>query len=235
MRRLRTGRTSPALVVAAVALALTVSPLAYGAAKAVGHAFFADNAGKVDGLRASKKPKPGRLLALNTKGKFPSKVVPAGPLGPAGDKGDKGDPGDQGVPGEAGAPGAAGLDGAPVATRARATTPPGGSASGPIPLTGNGWTQAVDETNLIFGSIRVTTSGCDPGLVAFYAAQLSVDGVIVANAQTFANGTHTLVFTPIYPVMESGGSAGHTLTVNGLNLCSTATLEDLRITVAKFR
>jgi len=234
MRWPRIGRPSPALLVAAVALALAVSPLAYGAAKAVKHALFADNAGKVDGLSASKKPKPGKLLALNKKGKFPSKVVPVGPPGPAGpqgEKGDKGDPGAQGTPGDNGA---AGADGSGISTRV-ATTAAGGSAIGSIPLTGNTWTQAAAESNLILGTIRVNTSGCDPGAVKSYLAQLSVDGASVASVFTYSNGSQTLVFQPAYPVPETGGSTGHTLTITGINNgCTSATLESVRVVVTKF-
>jgi hypothetical protein len=40
----------------------------------------AKNAKKVNGIRASKTPKPGRLLALDALGKFPLGVIPAGAL-----------------------------------------------------------------------------------------------------------------------------------------------------------
>jgi hypothetical protein len=56
---------------------------------AVRVALFAQDSGKVNGLRASKKPKPGRLLPLGKNGKFPASVVPA-IAGPAGSKGDPG-------------------------------------------------------------------------------------------------------------------------------------------------
>jgi hypothetical protein len=54
---------------------------------------FARNAGKVNGIRASRTPKPNHLLALASNGRFPSSVAPkgeqgerglAGPQGPAG-------------------------------------------------------------------------------------------------------------------------------------------------------
>jgi hypothetical protein len=60
---------------------------------------FARNAGKVDGIDASRTPKAGQLLALGKNKKFPASVGaigPAGPAGPAGPKGDKGDSGAQG-------------------------------------------------------------------------------------------------------------------------------------------
>jgi hypothetical protein len=57
---------------------------------------FAKNAGAVDGLKASTRPRPGRLLALGKDGKFPLSVGQKGPPGP---KGEKGDRGAQGPPG----------------------------------------------------------------------------------------------------------------------------------------
>jgi hypothetical protein len=66
---------------------------------------FARNAGKVDGIDASRRPRAGYLLALGKNKKFPASVGavgPAGPAGPKGDKGDKGDAGPQGLPGVSG-------------------------------------------------------------------------------------------------------------------------------------
>jgi hypothetical protein len=57
---------------------------------------FAKNAGAVQGIKASKTPKAGYLLALNTSKKFPASVGAIGPKGP---------PGAQGAPGAQGPPG----------------------------------------------------------------------------------------------------------------------------------
>jgi hypothetical protein len=78
------------------------------------------NADKVDGLHASRTPKPRSLVALDRKGKLPASVVPtvAGPqgppgaAGPAGPKGDTGARGEQGLKGEPGPTGAKGDTGA---------------------------------------------------------------------------------------------------------------------------
>jgi hypothetical protein len=103
------------------AVALEVVPFAKQAG-------FAKNAGKVDGLSASKKPRKNKLLALSASKKFPASVLPEGFAGPAGDpclpinpacvgpKGDTGDPGTNGAPGvkgDAGAKGDPGSNGAP--------------------------------------------------------------------------------------------------------------------------
>ena len=65
------------------------------------------NADKVDGLHASKKPKPGMLVALGKTGKLPASVVPVvvgpkGDTGAAGLQGEKGDKGETGLTGDVG-------------------------------------------------------------------------------------------------------------------------------------
>lgn len=72
------------------------------------------NADKVDGLHASKKPRAGRLLALDKRGKFPASVFPSGlsgPQGPTGPAGAAGVNGADGAVGPAGATGATGSAG----------------------------------------------------------------------------------------------------------------------------
>jgi hypothetical protein len=89
--------SAAALVVAV----LGATGLGEAALRAVPIATFAKNAGKVNGIKASRTPKAGQLLALNRNKKFPKTVVPAGPQGPPGAKGDQGPKGDQGAPGTA--------------------------------------------------------------------------------------------------------------------------------------
>jgi hypothetical protein len=89
---------------------LVASQAGEAAVGAVRVALFAKNSGKINGLAASKAPKPGRLLPLGKNGKFPASVVPTfvGPAGPKGDtgpQGPKGDPGPQGSKGDPGGPG----------------------------------------------------------------------------------------------------------------------------------
>jgi hypothetical protein len=86
---------------------------------------YAKNAGAVNGIKASRKPKPGELVALNRRGRLPESVIPPtleieGPQGPPGAQGPKGDagpagpqgpPGPQGLPGPEGAPGGPGPPG----------------------------------------------------------------------------------------------------------------------------
>ena len=53
-----------------------ITPLGEAARDATQVVRFARNADKVDGIHASKSPKPGRLLALNSARKFPASVMP---------------------------------------------------------------------------------------------------------------------------------------------------------------
>jgi hypothetical protein len=108
-----------------VVLAGVVLPLAALAASPAGGAArrsivaFASNAGAVNGIKASRTPKPGRLVPLGRNAKLPRSVVPTirgprgasgapGPAGPQGAAGPQGPQGPQGPTGPAG-PGAAKL------------------------------------------------------------------------------------------------------------------------------
>ena len=100
---------SPAMVVALIALALSLGASGYAASRTL----FAKNADTVDKIHASKTPKPNKLLPLNKAGKLPASVLtldqgPKGDTGaqgqqglqgPQGEKGPKGDKGDQGANG----------------------------------------------------------------------------------------------------------------------------------------
>ena len=99
-------RPGVSTVLSATALVVAVfgaTPVGQAARDAI--PAFARNAGKVDGIDASRRPRAGYLLALGTNKKFPASVGaigPTGPVGPKGDKGDKGDAGPQGLPGVSG-------------------------------------------------------------------------------------------------------------------------------------
>ncbi len=106
-------RPSGAMVVAVVAVLIAMGAPGYAAQsiKSVLFAARAGNAEKVDGLRASRKPRPNGLLALNSHGKFPKSVGaigPQGPRGPLGLRGPQGLQGIQGAQGDRGNPGAPG-------------------------------------------------------------------------------------------------------------------------------
>jgi hypothetical protein len=72
-------RRLPAILsVTALVVALAgITPLGEAARDATQVVRFARNADKVDGLHASRSPKAGRLLALNSSKKFPASVLAA--------------------------------------------------------------------------------------------------------------------------------------------------------------
>ena len=112
---MRTARIIAALAGAALALTAIAASPAGGAARRTITAFAA-NAGAVNGIKASRTPKPGRLVPLGKNAKLPTSVVPTargargatGPQGPVGPQGPSGPPGPAGAIGPAG-PGAAKL------------------------------------------------------------------------------------------------------------------------------
>jgi hypothetical protein len=78
------------IVLSATALVVAVlgaMPLGEAAMNAVA---FARNSGAVNGIKASRTPKPGRLIPLGSNGKFPESVIGTGPAGPAGPQGPAG-------------------------------------------------------------------------------------------------------------------------------------------------
>jgi Collagen triple helix repeat (20 copies) len=125
------------LVLSAAALLIAVlgaTPVGLAARQGVARvALYAKNAGKVGGIAASKKPKPGKLVPLGRNGKFPASVLPVGIRGPAGPEGARGPAGPAGPQGAAGPRGLVGSRGATGPLGPRGTTgvqgppgPPGG-------------------------------------------------------------------------------------------------------------
>jgi hypothetical protein len=114
------GKARTFVVLAGVVLALgalAASPAGGAARRSI--VAFASNAGAVNGIKASRTPKPGRLVPLGRNAKLPGSVVPTirgprgatgapGPVGPQGPAGPAGPPGPQGATGPVG-PGAAKL------------------------------------------------------------------------------------------------------------------------------
>jgi hypothetical protein len=108
----RTARLIAVLAGSALLLAVLAASPAGGAARR-SIAAFAHNAGAVNGIKASRTPKPGRLVPLGKNAKLPRSVVPTtrgarGLQGPVGPPGPVGPQGPQGAAGPAG-PGAAKL------------------------------------------------------------------------------------------------------------------------------
>lgn len=72
---------------------------------------YAKNAGAVNGIKASRRPRAGWLVPLGKDGKFPASVGVAGPPGPQGRAGAAGAQGPKGDTGPKGATGPAGVSG----------------------------------------------------------------------------------------------------------------------------
>jgi hypothetical protein len=107
-------RASVALAATAVIVAtLGAIPVGEAAGDVVRVALFAKNAGKVNGIKAARTPRAGRLLPLAADGRFPVSVVPPGPRGPEGRVGPTGPQGPAGAVGPAGPPGPQGEKGEP--------------------------------------------------------------------------------------------------------------------------
>lgn len=89
-------RPAPATVIATIALVAAAAPVGQAATGWVKRALYARNAGSVDGIRASRTPHKGKLIALPATGKLPLSILPAslkgarGPAGPAGSDGTDG-------------------------------------------------------------------------------------------------------------------------------------------------
>lgn len=100
-------RTARIIVSGAALLLVLLAASPAGGAARRSIAAFAHNAGAVNGIKASRTPKPGRLVPLGKNAKLPSSVVPTvrGARGLPGLQGPAGPQGPQGATGPAG-PGA---------------------------------------------------------------------------------------------------------------------------------
>lgn len=98
-----TARLPLPLSIAAIAIAAIGSTRAVDAAQPprVKAALFAADAGSVNGIRASRVPRAGQLLALGADGRYPRAVIPPA-VGPDGPIGPQGQPGPRGPAGRAG-------------------------------------------------------------------------------------------------------------------------------------
>jgi hypothetical protein len=91
------GLARIAVVLSAAALLVSLSGVT--PAQAVRAVKRALNADKVDGISASRKPTPGKLLPLGSNGRFPDSVLSPVPRGPRGAQGIPGPSGPAGPPG----------------------------------------------------------------------------------------------------------------------------------------
>jgi hypothetical protein len=73
-------RNRAAIALSATALVVAVlgqTSIGHAAVGAVRVALFSQNSARVNNIQASRQPMPGRLLALDARGRFPSSVLPA--------------------------------------------------------------------------------------------------------------------------------------------------------------
>jgi hypothetical protein len=142
---MRLRRPSPALVVACLALLVSLSGTGIAAVNALPRGSVGP-AQLQTGAVSSIKVKDGALklvdFAAAQRALLKGDVGPAGPQGPKGDKGDRGSKGDTGAPG---APGAPGLSGYTVVEKLQSTTASSmgilvNCPSGKRPLGGGGLT-----------------------------------------------------------------------------------------------
>lgn len=135
-RRFPIALALAALVVAVLGFAsMGAAGTALKGAAPVKSAVYAKNAGAVNGISASKTPKPGKLFPLKKDGKLPESVIPIGltiegPQGPAGPQGEKGAKGDTGPPGPQGVPGPQGQGSQGPEGPAGPAGPPGPTGAG---------------------------------------------------------------------------------------------------------
>jgi hypothetical protein len=121
--------------------ALALSPVGGAARRTV--AAYAQNSGAVNGIKASRTPRPGRLVPLGRNAKLPASVLPLqrgqrgapGPAGPSGPVGHVGPAGPAGAAGPSGPAGPAGPPG-PSASRINYDVPASTPASTLLTLGG---------------------------------------------------------------------------------------------------
>jgi Collagen triple helix repeat (20 copies) len=128
---------------------------------------FATNAGAVDGVKASARPKPGRLVPLGANGKFPVSVGQVGPRGVKGDPGSAGAAGAKGETGPAGARGSTGPQGPPGPQGTKGVSGweyvvVGRTLPGNPSHTPNEWTAQCPTGKKVLGGGWTVGSGADP-------------------------------------------------------------------------
>jgi hypothetical protein len=138
----------------------------------------------------------------------------------------------------AGAAGAAVTSNISARARGKSTLAKHGGSTD-IPLSGNTWTQAADEVELIAGTVVISNPGsCTGGFGN--ALTLSVDGnptTFAAAPPAFKAGTATIPFV-IGTLSEPGRDTDHKLTAAFGNACTKNgedyTVKDVKIDVLKF-
>jgi hypothetical protein len=199
MRIRRSLSFANVMACAAVFIALGGSAMAAG----VPFAKQAGNAKKVDGLSASKTPKRGKLLALNSNGKFPLSVLPSSlaQAGETGPQGPQGEPGPQGPQGPQGNPGPQGPQGAPGVSQyvfKSATSPSNSVSSKSLSIECPAGTNVLGQFHDLIGG----KSGASPNQLS----KVVMDRVIATGANGLLSPKPTRVSFQAY---ESDAIAGN--------------------------
>jgi collagen triple helix repeat protein len=155
------------LILSSTALLVAVfgsTPLGHAVSSAVPRfakhaktADYAKNAAALNGLKASKRPRAGWLVALDKDGKFPASVrlaAPAVPKGPKGDRGERGPAGARGPSGPTGPGGAQGSAG---------PQGPAGPAGPAGPNGVSGWTVVAKATTVPGNTVTTVQADCPAG------------------------------------------------------------------------
>jgi hypothetical protein len=151
---------------------------------------------------------------------------PRGRRGPRGFRGPKGAPGD---------PGASGPAGAEVLARARATAPvaASGGAGADVPLTGNTWSQAAGEDEIVFGTVTLQApAACNAGM-DYFSVPIYLDGSLVSSFSAYSppSGTTTFVLPLAF---APAADTSHTLVAKAQESCTSGshyTVTDLKLDV----
>jgi collagen triple helix repeat protein len=217
---------------AAIAIALLSLFVALGgpgyAATAVRHVMFAANADKIDGIHASKTPKPRMLLPLDRFGKLPASVLTltagprgsAGPQGPAGAKGDTGPAGATGAKGDQGAQGPKGDTGA--------TGPPGPAGTINGATAGGDLSGAYPNPSIKTGAVGTAALSTSARGVALAGAVIEPNGTVDTYFNRFG-GAPTVAHTSTgwYAITFPGMTAWYIATAPLVSLLGTSTLGEI--------
>jgi len=213
-----------ALILSATALAVAVfgsTPLGHAVVSVVPplatHAKTADyaaNAGAVNGLKASKRPRVGWLVALGPGGKFPAGVGQVGPSGPPGVKGDKGD---QGLQGLTGAKGPIGVTGPTGPTGRQGLQ---GTAGPPGPSGVTGWQFVTAGQTIAPGQLRTWRATCPAGKRALGGGVVGSSGLPDINTQITQDGPDGQATGWLVSIYNNGG-ANLTLSYYAWVICAS--------------
>lgn len=162
-------------VAAVIVAALGLTPAGHAASRILDQVGVAQDTNAVNGIRASRTPRPNRLLPLGADARFPAGVVPDLPGG-------RGPEGSAGEPGPAGAPGRDG--GAAVIVH----------RDDPLELPGDGTAAVVLRFDDLHAGAFVMTAGVELSSVQSFATPVRC--ALVRGDTELGHGVSTLGIAP---------------------------------------